>query len=250
MEIIGMIHLETLPGYKDYKDLGYVTRKALEEAEILEIGGVDAILIENSEDHPHTEKIKPEAAKAYLKIAKQIVKKVTIPVGIIVLWNDYKAALQIAKESGAEFIRVPVFVDKFKTVAGIITGTPEDVIDFRKKIGAENIKIYTDIHVKHSRMLTKRPIEESARDALTRGSDGLIITGKVTGDPPVIDDLKKTRKACPKAKILVGSGTTTQNMKALAKYADATIIGTYLKINDQVDLKKVKEIVRLKNIQG
>ena len=50
MEIIGMIHLETLPGYKDHKSMEHVTEKALEEAEILEKGCVDAILVENSEE--------------------------------------------------------------------------------------------------------------------------------------------------------------------------------------------------------
>lgn len=240
-----MIHLETLPGYKDHKSMEHVTEKALEEAEILEKGCVDAILVENSEDHPHTEKIPQETLEAFIEVAKKIINKVSIPIGIIVLWNDYKAALQIAKKSGAKFIRVPVFVDKFDTEVGIVTGTPEDVIAVRKKLGAENIKIYTDIHVKHSVMLTKRSIEESAKDALAKGSDGLIITGKVTGDAPVIDDLKRVRKACPNAKILIGSGTTANNIKSLAEYADSTIIGTYLKIKDKVNLEKVKKIMAL-----
>ncbi|HJX06365.1 MAG TPA: BtpA/SgcQ family protein [Candidatus Nanoarchaeia archaeon] len=243
MKIIGMIHLETLPGSKGHKNMKHVTKKALQDAEALIKGGVDSILIENTEDHPHTEKLKEEAILAFISIAKEIVQRVTVSVGICALWNDYKAGLRIAKASGASFIRVPVFVDKFKTEAGIITGTPEDVISFRKQINAEKIKIMADIHVKHSVRLTKRTIEESAKDALAKGADELIVTGKVTGDAPVIDDLRRVRNACPNAKILVGSGTTPQNLKDFAKYADAAIVGTYIKINDKVSPDKVKEIV-------
>lgn len=240
-----MIHLETLPDYKGHKDMSHVTDKALQDAKVLEQGGVDEILMENMYDHPHTEKISQKTISAFTQAAKEVVNQVKVPVGVCVLWNDYKAGLKIAKVAGALFIRVPVFVDKFKTDAGIITGTPDDVILFRKQIKAENIKIMTDIHVKHSVMLTKRTIEESAKHALSKGSDALIITGKVTGDAPVLDDLRRVRTACPNAKIMVGSGTTPDNIKDIAKYADSAIVGTYFKTNNKVDIIKVRKITTL-----
>ena len=245
MKIIGMIHLDTLPGFKEHKSMDYVKKKALKDMNALIEGGVDGILVENTEDHPHTEKLNEETVRAFTQIAKEIVKKTQIPIGICPLWNDYTAGLRIAIESWASFIRVPVFVDKFKTDAGIITGNADDVISFRKKIGAEHIKLMTDIHVKHAVMLNKREIEDSAKEALEKGADELIITGKMTGDAPKINDLKRVRKAFPNAKIAVGSGTTPKNIKEIMKYADTAIVGTYLKTNNVIDVKKVKEIMKL-----
>jgi len=46
-------------------------------------------------------------------------------------------------------------------------------------------------------------------------------------------------------KIVIGSGTTPQNIKELMKYADSAIVGTYLKTNNRVDVKKVREIMGL-----
>jgi membrane complex biogenesis BtpA family protein len=245
MKIIGMIHLETLPGSKGHKGMKHVKKKALKDMNALMEGGVDGILVENTEDHPHTEKLHEEVVRAFTQIAKEIVKKTQIPIGICPLWNDYIAGLRIAIASGASFIRVPVFVDKFKTEAGVIAGNADDVISLREKIGAENVKLMADIHVKHAIMLNKRKIEYSAKEALEKGADELIITGKVTGDAPKINDLKRIRKAFPNAKIAVGSGTTPGNIKEIMKYADTAIVGTYLKTNNMIDVKKVKEIMRL-----
>ena len=245
MRIIGMIHLETLPGFHGFKDMDYVVERALQDAEALEQGGVDAILIENTEDHPHTERVREVTVRAFVRVAREVRGRVKLPIGICVLWNDYRSALRIAKECGASFIRVPVFVDRFRTEAGIITGDPEDVILFRKRIGAHTVRVMADIHVKHAIILTKRSIEESARDALRRGADALIVTGRVTGDAPILDDLKRVRQACPEAEIVVGSGTTPQNIKELAGYANAAIVGTYFKTHNKIDPKKGRRIMSL-----
>jgi len=163
------------------------------------------------------------------------------------LRNDYKASLAIAKITGAEFVRVPVFTEAVVTASGIVEGNPYDVISYREKIKSLDIKIMADVQVKHATMLTERSIIESAKEALHFGADEIIITGRYTGDSPNFDQLRKVRAACPEAIIVIGSGTTPKNFRELAKYANKAIVGTFFKPGGKIQVEKVKELVALKN---
>ena len=242
MKIIGMIHLKTLLGYPQHQGMEEVIKQAKEDALLLEQGGVDAIMIENTDDDPHQKTVCPEIIAAFTLVALEVKKIIKVPLGICVLWNDYKASLAVAKVSGASFVRVPVFTEAVVTASGIIEGNPYDAISYRKKINAENIQIMADVQVKHAAMLAKRPIEESAKEALHFGADEIIITGRFTGDSPNIEELRKVRENCLKATIVIGSGTNPDNFKELAKYADKAIVGTYFKWEGKIKLERIKEI--------
>lgn len=243
MKIIGMIHLGSLIGYPQHVSMTQVINDALADARELIAGDVDMILLENTDDDPHQKIVSPEIISAYTLVASKVREVTDKPLGICVLWNDYKAALAIAKTINAEFVRIPVFVDTAVTASGIIEGNPYDVISYRKHINAENIKIYCDIQVKHAGHLVNRAIEDLAAEALHFQADGVIITGKKTGDMPVIDDLKKVREHLSNALILVGSGTTPENVNELAEYADYAIIGTFFKENNRMKKEKVKKLL-------
>ena len=256
--IIGMVHFPPLFGYKDFPGLKICLQKSLRDAETLEKGGVDAIMFENNYDIPHYEFVSQETVAIMTFLIQKISEKIKIPFGINVLWNDYKAALSIAKVCGGKFVRIPVFVDSVETNYGKIFANPKEVLALRKKIGAENVALFTDIHVKHAKMLEQKSISESAKEAIKNGSDAIIITGKWTGDAPNISDLKEAREAVGKDfPILIGSGATKNNIGTLLKYADGVIVGTALKTGQieerevnlkpwkaQISLIKTKEFVR------
>lgn len=248
-KLIGMVHLKTLVGYPNSNDIQEVIETAVQDAVILEEGGVDGILVENTYDDPHRKKVGEETIAAMTLIVSEIVQRVKIPVGVCVLWNDYRAALAIAKISCAKFVRVPVFTEAMVTAAGIIEANPYDVIDYRNKIDGNSIRILADVHVKHAALLANRPIEESAKDALNFGADEIIITGRYTGDAPQINDLIRVRKALPDSLINIGSGVTEDNMDNLAKYANGFIVGTYFKDKGTIDKKRVELLTKNLNIK-
>jgi len=240
-----MVHLKTLLGYPQHQSMSVVLEQAIEDALLLEQGGVDAILIENTDDDPHQKIVSPEIIAAFTVITREIKAKVKVPIGVCVLWNDYQASLAIAKLAEADFVRIPVFTEAVVTASGIIEGNPYEAISYRHKIGADNIKILADIQVKHAAMLAKRPLEESAKEALHFGADEIIITGRFTGDCPDLEKLRKVRVVCPKATIVIGSGTTPNNFLELAKFADKAIVGTYFKPKGKIELEKVEELMRI-----
>jgi len=259
--IIGVIHFPPLLGYREFPGFEVCLDNAIEDLQAFEKGGVDAVIIENNYDIPHKIKVGPETVAAMTFLGKEIAKNTKLPLGVSVLWNDFGAALAIAKVIGAKFIRVPAFVDRVKTDYGIAEGNAKEVLVFRKKISAENIALFTDIQVKHAKLLKKRPIEESALEAIKLGSDGLIITGKWTGQAPEIEKLEAVRKAVGDFPIFVGSGADKDNLKSLFKYANGAIVSTSLKRGSakksEVNVKnwkqrinkfRVKEIVRVSRV--
>lgn len=162
-------------------------------------------------------------------LGEKLRRATRLPLGISVLWNDHLTALSIAKILGLQFIRVPVFVDTVRAPCGIIQGEPKKIISFRKRIGARDVALLTDIHVKHAKLLSKMSLTQSARAAVRNGSDTLILTGKWTGEAAELTDLKQVRRAVGDFPILAGSGVDLANAKKIFALADGAIVSTSLK---------------------
>lgn len=238
--IIGMIHTAPLLGYENSPKIEEVEKKFMVDFQALKDGGVDAIMVENNYDIPHYEQAQrstiPQLTDLCLKTRK-LTKK---PLGLCVLWNDYETALSIAKLANFQFIRVPVFVDKVKTDYGIYEPMAKKVIDFRKRIDAENVLVFTDVQVKHAEHLIQRPLGEAIKEAINKGSDGIIITGKWTGDPPTIEDVSKATEVAGDVPVILGSGVTPENLHNYN--VDAFIVGTYFKGDNNHEKKDYHNI--------
>ena len=225
--VIGMVHCAPLFGYENYPGIKEVEKKFMQDLRVLDVGGVDAVMIENNYDIPHFETAKlstiPQLTDLCLK-ARKFTKK---PLGLCVLWNDYETALSISKIANFNFVRIPVFVDKVKTHYGVFSGKAKEAIEFRKKINAEDIMIFADVQVKHAEHLIKRPLKNAIQEAAYKKADAVIITGKWTGDPPTIEDVEEAKKSAKNIPIILGSGITLKNV---GKYnVDGLIVGSYFK---------------------
>jgi hypothetical protein len=242
---IGMVHLLPTVGHEGHPGLNTYLEHAVREAKTLAAGGAHAALVENDHDQPHLITVAPEHADCIQKAAQAVRDAVTIPVGVNVLLNDWKAALDIAKACNLEFIRIDVFVDEVDCVQGRIKPQAAEIIAYRKQIGAENVLLFTDIQVKHKSMVDpNKDLLTSAKEAIDAGSDALVVTGDFTGDETPVDDLRRVKQAFPAMPLLAGAGVTAENIAEQIAVADGVIVGTSLKNElEQVDIDKVRAIV-------
>lgn len=227
--VIGALHLAPLSGHEGFSGYEKIQQLALADLKSFQDGGIDAVIFENNYDLPHVEHITTENYEIMREVGKELKKHASIPLGVNVLWNDYGSALRLAQVIGLDFIRVPVFVDTVKTSYGVFKGVGRRVADLRSEFGIQTVEIYADIHVKHAVNVSVESIEESAIMAIDAGADGVILTGKWTGDSPDVCDLKKVRSTVGDFPILVGSGADKDNIHELFKLADAAIVSTSLK---------------------
>lgn len=250
--IIGAIHFPPLLGYDDFPGLDVALENAFKDLDSLEQGGVGGIIFENNYDIPHIEFVSPEVTAAMTFLIARLKTKTSLPLGVSVLWNDYKTALSIAKILGLQFIRVPAYVDTVETSYGLMRARAKEVKAYQKKIGAEEVGVFADIHVKHSKIISKHSIRESAQLAITFGADAIIVTGRWTGDSPDICELKEVRSAVGNFPIIIGSGVDRSNVKELFRSATGAIVSTSLKRGNikekEVNLKEYDQRIELKKV--
>lgn len=246
--IIGMVHCLPLPGTVKFDgDMQKVIDQAIGDAVTLEKAGVDAIIVENMGDDPFSIKLDNIQVAALASVSTLVAQNVNIPIGIDAAMNDYETALSIAKVIGAEFVRIPVFVDTVEYYGGIIKPVAREALLYRKTINAENVKIFADIQVKHTHMVVPNvSIEDSAGAAISCGADAIIVTGTHIGKETPIEIIKKVKTMSP-IPVIAGSGVNKNNVKEQLSIADGAIIGSAFKkdgkITNPVSYELVKEII-------
>ncbi|MFC1613254.1 BtpA/SgcQ family protein [Patescibacteria group bacterium] len=252
--IIGAIHFPPLLGYTDFPGFKITLNNALEDLIALEKGGADGIIFENNYDIPHKTFVDSSVVASMAFLGEKIKSNTKLPLGISVLWNDYQTALSIAKILDLQFIRIPVFIDEVKTNYGIIKGEAKKIINYRKLIKAEKVALFTDIHVKHSELLSKNDIIASAKLAIENNSDAIIITGKWTGQQPDLKELKSIRNSIGQFPILIGSGINKDNIHSLFEYANGAIVSTSLKEGKtdkkEINIKSYAQRISIKKVQS
>ncbi|XP_072014402.1 uncharacterized protein F13E9.13, mitochondrial-like [Amphiura filiformis] len=248
--ILGMVHVQALPGTPRHcMPMPSIIKKACQEAAGYQSAGVDGIMLENMHDIPylHSHAMGPEVTAAMTAIASQVRRICpTIPCGMQVL-TAQKEALAVAMATGLDFIRAEGFVFSHIGDEGLINSCAGELLRYQRNIGAENIKIFTDIKKKHSShaITADVSIEETAEAAEFFGSDGVIVTGTATGQPAKVEDLQDVQGAV-NIPVLIGSGVNTDNVDRYLG-ASALIVGSHFKhggqwLND-VDFGKVDDFM-------
>lgn len=230
--VIGMIHLKALPGTPKFRNnIHLIIDSALSELEIYKKANIDAIAIENMHDVPYLKNnVGHEISSLMSIIAHEVRKATKLPCGIQVLSSANKAALAIAKNAGLDFIRAEGFVFGHLADEGYIDANAGELLRYRKQLNADDIAVFTDIKKKHSShsLTSDIDIVETAKAAEYFLSDGLILTGKSTGEMAEIDDINKVRSNC-NLPVIVGSGVTIENVSDYLNTSDAIIVGSYFK---------------------
>lgn len=248
--IIGMIHIQALPGtpYNKFTSKEII-EKAIAEAIVYKEYGIDSIMIENMHDIPYLKKnVGSEITSLMSIVGYEIKSRTKLPVGIQILAGANKDAVAVANSAGLDYVRAEGFVFAHIADEGIIESDAGELLRYRKQIGAENIFILSDIKKKHSSHTITNDISiaETAHAAEFFGSDGLVVTGCSTGVEPKITELEEVKNKCS-LPLIVGSGITAENIKTYKNKADAFIIGSYFKKDgnwkNDVDSERVKSLL-------
>jgi membrane complex biogenesis BtpA family protein len=248
--LIGVVHLRPLPGSPRWRgDLDGVLRHAANDAHGYERGGADAVFIENFGDVPFSKLAAgPETIAAMAAAGRAVREAVRLPLGFNVLRNDARAALALCAACGGAFIRVNVHTGAMLTDQGLVEGNACETLRYRDRI-CPGALIFADVHVKHAVPLGNWAIADSARDTVERGlADALIVSGTGTGMAADLSDVQQVREACPKTRVLLGSGVSLKNIADFLPVADGFIVGSSLKaggeLSNPVDSKRVAALAR------
>lgn len=254
--LIGMVHVRALPGAPFHAHgPDEIAALAAREAKALADAGFDAVIIENMHDRPYVHGSHgPEVVACMTRVGLAVREAARrggadLPVGVQVLSGGNREAVAIARAIGGGFIRCENFVFAHVADEGLLPAAEAGtLLRYRRAIGAEGVLVLADVKKKHaSHAITADvSIGESARAAEFFGADGVIVTGRVTGDPTRIEDAAEAADAVD-LPVLVGSGVTPQTVAPLLSHADGLIVGSYLKAtgrwDGELDSRRCREIV-------
>ena len=245
-----MIHTGALPGTPGHcQTLTAICEQAVAEASLYARCGVDAILLENMHDRPYLKGgVGPEIVAALTRIAGAVRQAVPdLPCGIQVLAAANREAVAIAHATGLEFIRAEAFAFGHVADEGWIDASAGELLRFRRQIGAENVRVLTDIKKKHSShaITADVTLAETAKAADFLAADGLIVTGGHTGEAASPADLMAVREAVD-LPVYIGSGVTPSNAVDY-RHALGFIVGSWMKRDGDwrqaVDADRVRAMV-------
>jgi membrane complex biogenesis BtpA family protein len=232
--IIGVVHCPPLPGSPRNKNIDFKStlQQALDDARAYADGGVDGLIVENHGDIPFLkpEDIGPETSASLAVIVDRMAQALDLPLGVNVLANAVIPALAVAKAGGARFVRVNQWANAYVANEGFVEGEAARALRYRAQIGAEDVAIFADAHVKHGAhaITSDRSISELARDVEFFDADAVIATGQRTGDAATADEIHAIRSGSS-LPLLVGSGVTIDNLETVLPLVDGVIVASALK---------------------
>jgi len=246
-----MIAVLPLPGAPLYNGDGKrIISQALDDLMHYTRAKVDAIILENSHDLPYIRPPLPARAVKLMKtVAREVRSRFTGPIGIQMLEAANQTALEIAFAAGLDFLRVEGYVFAHVGGAGLIEGCAGQLLRKRKALGCEHIKMFADVKKKHcSHSLTgDLDIIDEVRQAEFFLTDGVIITGARTTEPPAATELRRVRKIAT-VPVVIGSGMTAENIHTYFPLANGFIVGSTFreagKFLGVLDPKRLNTLVR------
>lgn len=248
--VLGMIHLQPLPGTLFYKDGSFsqTLDTAVQSARALYEGGADGCLVQTV-DRIYSVKDESDPARTTaMGLIVHAIAQVTdaeFQIGVQLMRNALKASLAVAKVAGGTYIRAGALVGMTLTSHGMVEANPLDVMEYRNKLNAWDVKVIAEVDSMHFKWFGEaKTTAEVARSAKHVGADAVSL-----GDPDeskTLEMIASVKKAAPGLPIILAGYTNHENAARLLAAADGAFVGTCLERGGwggQIDVERVKAYV-------
>ena len=246
--VIGMVHLKPLPGTPYYEE-GYLEEsidKAVSDAIALEKGGADGCLVQTVDRvYPSKDEADYARVASMTKIVNEISKAVSteFQIGVQFMINGLKPAIAVAKVCGASFIRCAALVGTIETPGGSINTDTLDFLNYRKLIGAQDIKLIAEVDSIHNRAKGDEHISFRAGSAFLAGAFAVEVAHPdEEKNAQVVRDIKQVMPGMP---VILGGHTNHENVARRIVDADGVFAGTCLQKKGvwggAIDIDRVRE---------
>jgi membrane complex biogenesis BtpA family protein len=230
--LIAVIHVGALPGTPaSALTVDELTQRAVREAALYRDGGADALMVENMHDVPYLRgSVGPEVVAAMAVVARAVKSEARLPVGVQILAGANVESVAVAHAAGLDYVRVEAYAFAHVADEGLIQSSAAELLRFRRKIGAEGVRVWADVKKKHSSHAITADVslgETCAAVEFMRG-DAVIVSGGATGEAPRAADVREAKGHC-RLPVLLGSGVTPDNVAEFYDAADGFIVGSYFK---------------------
>ena len=250
--VLGMVHLPPLPGtpFHDEGSFERTLEVAVASARALAEGGADGCLVQTVDRvYASGEESDPARTTAMGLIVNAIVAATgnRFQIGVQLMANALKASLAVAKVAGGSYIRAGALVGATLTPHGLVEAHPLEVMDYRAKIGAQQIKVIAEVESMHFRWFGgDRSVAQVARAAHSAGADAVSL-GHPDEDT-TLQMIAAVRETVPGLPVILAGYTNHGNAARLLAAADGAYVGTCLERDGwggQIDPERVRAYVEI-----
>lgn len=249
--IIGMCHLPGLPGDPTFDAEGgmaAVVEHGRREIKALQAGGIDGILISNEFSLPYLTSTEPITAIAMARVIGELLPEITVPFGVNVLWDGI-ASIDLASATGAVFVR-EVFTGVYASDFGLWNTDVGRSARHRVRMNAQSTKLLYNIVPEAATYLANRDLAQLTKSTVFNGApDGLCVSGLTAGAGTDTQALKTVKENAGDTPVFVNTGVRPETVAESLQYADAAIVGTWLKHDgvfaNNVESERVAELMKV-----
>jgi membrane complex biogenesis BtpA family protein len=230
--VLGMVHLRPLPGTPYYEpgSLASIVDAAVRSASALAEGGADGCLVQTADRvYSAGEESDPARTAAMALVVSAVARAAGagFAVGVQMMQNAVKASLAVAKVAGASYIRASAVVGATLTAHGMVQARPLEVMEYRAKIGAQDVKVVGEVGSMHFEWPGgARPVAEVARAAVAVGADAVALGHR--DERRTLEMIASVRGAMPRTAVILAGYTNHENAARLLAAADGAFVGTCL----------------------
>jgi predicted TIM-barrel enzyme len=127
-----------------------------------------------------------------------------------------------------------------------VQARPLDFLNYRTRIGANQVKLIAEVHSMHFRDLDERPTAEVARMASRIGADAVEVAHPDEDTNARL--VREIKQVLPHVPVILGGHTTHDNVARRLAEADGAFVGSCLKVGSResrVDIARVREYVKI-----
>lgn len=230
--IVGAVHLPYYGRFAPAQSIAEIEEYALLNVRTFVENGIQSVYIQD--ENLWNRKATCETVSLMASLGRLLKREIPdLDLGIIIQAHDGVAPLAIAKACGASFVRIKVFVGAMLKAEGMINGCANEAVQYRTEIGADNVKIFADVHDRMGYPMQSVPIEEAAGWAVNAGADTLILTGKTFRESLELND-----RVCSKGigtPHIIGGSVTEKNIVEVLEHCDGAVVSSSLMLDKPKD---------------
>ena len=246
--IIGLLHLEALPGDPFYKgSMKEVIECARKDLDALQKGGVDGILITNEMSLPYQKHISTVTVASMARVIGALEAELSLPFGAEAIY-DPEATIELCAAVDADFSRC-VFTGAYAGDLGIIDHDVSRSLRLRRYLERQDLRLFFFVNSEGEVLLNDRGTEEIVKTMMFNcRPDALVAAGSMAGVSPDGTLLETTAKAAGgRLPVFCGTGCREDTIENIFKTADGAFVGTTFKKNtalgERIELERVRSFM-------
>ena len=246
--IIGLVHIQALPGDPFYKGEGMdaVIQRAKADLEALQNGGVDGVLFTNEFSMPYEKHVSPVTLAAMGMVIGALKSSIRVPFGAEAIF-DGDATISLCAAVEADFTRC-LFTGVWAGDFGMVDRDIAVTLRLKNAYRLDKLKLFYFVTSEGDACVGERKTADIAGSLLFNcRPDALVVGGAAAGSGPAGRLLEQVAEAAKGTPVVCGTGCKQDNIEYVLTRCNGAFVGSAFKADglfeNPIDEERVRRFM-------